>query len=188
MKKAIKFGLVCALVFAAHSIFAQAEAEKRTPENRMGLRVGAYGSYLWAEEGYPYHIGVLSHSISISPIPRLYCGIRWTQFGVWGDFIRSEKYFAWEPYGQYFVGINDQFQFFGGVGFRMGNFAQVSHQLPFRRPGQLELSISGGADIQLWKQLRMEIGFVTNPVLNKQLGQYGNNYPFIGLDWQVFRP
>lgn len=151
----------------------------------MDLRVGAYVSYSWEEQEHPYHTGVLAHSIAFSPIRRVYFGVRWTNFGVWGDRIRSERYFGWEPYGQYYMGLNKKLQFFAGIGFRFSNFAQMPNRIPFRREGQKELSLSGGADIQLWKQLRLEIGFVTNPIFKKELGQYWNNYPYIGLEWSM---
>lgn len=47
------------------------------------------------------------------------------------------------------------------------------------------LSLSGGFDIQLYRSLRLELGYVTNPVLNKLEKQFGDGYMFIGLDWVI---
>lgn len=149
------------------------------------IRLGVSAFSISPLPKYPLRETNLTHSVSVSPFRRLYVGVRWSNIWVSGERVPSARYFAWGPFGQYYLGLNDKFQVFGGLGMRFCNMALVGRQVPFRRKNQVFLSVSGGFDIQIYRDLRLELGYVTHPVLNGLKGQFGDNYPIVGLDWRI---
>lgn len=174
--------------------FSKCFSQSDTITNKKLLIAGIYGSYIWDNTSNSRYAGnpmyneyTLGSRVLVFPFKNLGGGVQFTKVFTTSVFNSLQDFTLYGPLIQFKTATNSKISFYTDIGFLKGNFC-LCDAVPVKKENLNYLSVGAGVYYRIWANFNIEIGFITNNILNKMEYKYGYNHYKIGLYYFLQSP